>query len=331
MAIRSFKQFITETENSYAIAQSGVDSKSLHNKATLDLVNSRLSLATATPFITPYMGLGAVSKMLAYASIIIPQYVFMDKEAGELVFQVSHFGTPVGPDIHQNWGKPGDGTGLFVYFCYEMRTDGYYEIFALVVNQEDLDGLLETGMDKNDSADDESADDDESESLAESDEEALDELSKKTLGSYVKKAVTSTQHHTNDFADAYADKKWDKANGHYRKMDQREKGVSKAVDKLTSESLEERMVSSLEEAENFHPDIRKNWGYHDGRADRTAKKRPMWSPQHHTDKPHPFDKPYGEGYWKGYHGEPHSGSKYSPHTGKPVKESVDSKKTILRT
>ena len=65
------------------------------------------------------------------------------------------------------------------------------------------------------------------------------------------------------------------------------------------------------------PDIRRNWGYHAGLAVRAngSKHEPWVRPGQSSG--HPFDKPYGEGYWAAYWGLP-SPSKYDPFTGRKV-------------
>jgi len=56
---------------------------------------------------------------------------------------------------------------------------------------------------------------------------------------------------------------------------------------------------------NFPSAIRRNWGYWDGQADRAAgRPGPAWAKSHQFRPKHPFDKPYGEGYWIGFYNEP---------------------------
>jgi len=66
-------------------------------------------------------------------------------------------------------------------------------------------------------------------------EETLDELSKKTLGSYIKKADTSRAFNAGRAADAGYNDKGDRL---YKKSEKRGAGVRKAVDKLTKENVE---------------------------------------------------------------------------------------------
>lgn len=144
MKVFSFKQFLEE-EDTKAIVQTGVNSKSLDNNVTKEMLNAQLAKTTGHPFITPYIALGAIARVLAYANIILPQYVFLDKKDGEVVFDATQFGKMAGVNLD---GSPANNdTEYFVYFSYSMNDDGYYDCFAILVDQEELDGIL-TGDDE---------------------------------------------------------------------------------------------------------------------------------------------------------------------------------------
>ena len=54
----------------------------------------------------------------------------------------------------------------------------------------------------------------------------------------------------------------------------------------------------------FDNTMRHNWGYEDGQAHRArGKSGPCWARCFQHRPPHPFDKHYGIGYWKGFYGE----------------------------
>jgi hypothetical protein len=76
--------------------------------------------------------------------------------------------------------------------------------------------------------------------LAESVEQ-LDELSKKTLGSYIKNAALDSQDHAADLGAQIP--------GSFKKMNNRNKGIAKAVNKLTKEEHEvlESLLAKLED------------------------------------------------------------------------------------
>ena len=77
--------------------------------------------------------------------------------------------------------------------------------------------------------------------------EELEELDKKTLGSYVKKASGKLASHGINMMGSL--EKNDIANSAYhgRKIDTRQKGISRAVDKLTKEEFEENLLNTLDE------------------------------------------------------------------------------------
>jgi hypothetical protein len=54
----------------------------------------------------------------------------------------------------------------------------------------------------------------------------------------------------------------------------------------------------------FSPAIRRNWGYWDGVSARERGRLPLWAPRCSGGR-HPFDKPYGEGFWLGWDSEAH--------------------------
>jgi hypothetical protein len=76
--------------------------------------------------------------------------------------------------------------------------------------------------------------------------EQLDELSKATLGSYVKKASDDMMSKSGEAGYKLASKEGDSGNSDYRKAYYRKKGINKAVDKLAREEVEE-----LDEAAPF--------------------------------------------------------------------------------
>lgn len=86
---------------------------------------------------------------------------------------------------------------------------------------------------------------------AELDEEQLDELSKDTLKSYVKKAsggLKSTSRHAFDAGRAQASGDEDQADKSFKKVEKRVKGISSAVDRLTKEEVEQLVVTTVESA-----------------------------------------------------------------------------------
>lgn len=67
----------------------------------------------------------------------------------------------------------------------------------------------------------------------EAEEVQIDELSKKTLGSYIKKSTRSVVDHSVDATNADRQGEYDTADANYKKISNRIKGVNKAADKLS--------------------------------------------------------------------------------------------------
>lgn len=145
MKVSSFKQFLEE-EDSKAIVQTGLNSKGIDNSLTKETINSQLAKTTNHSFITPYIALGAIARVLAYANIILPQYVFLDKKEGEIVFDATQFGKVAGVNLD---GSPADhDTEYFIYFSYAINDDGYFDCFAVLADQDELDEILGTNDDE---------------------------------------------------------------------------------------------------------------------------------------------------------------------------------------
>lgn len=88
---------------------------------------------------------------------------------------------------------------------------------------------------------------DEMEGLINEGKELLGELSKKTLGSYVKKAASSEFRTGLDFKNAKNDDDWKKGIAIKKRSEKRNKGIEMAVDKLSKEDIE--FANSLDEYE----------------------------------------------------------------------------------
>ncbi len=73
-------------------------------------------------------------------------------------------------------------------------------------------------------------------------------------------------------------------------------------------------MASRKTKDQFSPEIRRNWGFWDGRSDAEKGRTALWMNGrcHIHRAAHPLSKPYGEGYWAGYYGEAH------PNTGEVV-------------
>lgn len=146
MKMIKFKEYIKEMVTAGTIGkylmQAGINSKGLENPLTRQTLNAQLSKTTSHDFITPYIALGAISRVLAYANIILPQYVFLNKEGGETVFDVNQFGRMDGVNLDGSKVVNEFKEPYYIYFTYDMNEEGYYDVFAAIVNSEELKRLM---------------------------------------------------------------------------------------------------------------------------------------------------------------------------------------------
>jgi len=144
MKVSSFKKFLEE-EDSKAIVQTGINSKSIDNSVTKEIINSRLANVTSNSFLTPYIALGSIARILAYVNIVVPQYTFLDREEGEVVFDATQVGQIAGVNLD---GSPArTEADHFIYFSYSMNDDGYYDCFAALVDSDELERIMDMGGD----------------------------------------------------------------------------------------------------------------------------------------------------------------------------------------
>lgn len=219
MKMIKFKDYLREMVTAGSIGkylmQAGINSKGLENPLTRQTLNAQLSKTTSHPFITPYIALGAIGRVLAYANIILPQYVFLNKEGGEKVFDVNQFGRMDGVNLDGSKVVNEFKEPYYVYFSYDMDEDGYYDVFAAIVNSEELGRLM--------AVPDEAAED--------VNEEAINEISTKLAKSYEKGATKSIQK-------AYG-------SGDRKTIDKRAQGIYLARGKMAGV----RQVDTTEEVE----------------------------------------------------------------------------------
>lgn len=184
MKTLSLREFM-EANPSYAIKRTGIDSKALDNRATVDMINNALDRETAEPFLTPYMALGVVSKILAYAAIVVPQTQFLSNDSDVVIFDATHFGKIDGYATEEE-----DQPDYYVYFEYILNDVGTYTVFAQLVDLEDLEEL--TGEDL-DGDDEEGESEEHKEAVLGVTEETIEEISKEKLEKY-KDAATDDMH-----------------------------------------------------------------------------------------------------------------------------------------
>lgn len=104
-------------------------------------INAQLEYITARQFLTPYVGLEAVRKILAYQNLFIPNTVFLDRTSGYDIFDADQFGEKVGMN---NDGEvvTAPSSPFKIYFEWKINADGEYDVFCSIVTEDELEELL---------------------------------------------------------------------------------------------------------------------------------------------------------------------------------------------
>lgn len=114
---------------------------SVDNDAVIDTINSYLSRVTSKSYITPYIAMENVRKVLTYYKIFIPQNVFLEDDEGHEVFEVNQFGDKFGID-NEGVVKEKHSDDLFIYFEWSMNENGLFDTFCEIVDEEELDEIM---------------------------------------------------------------------------------------------------------------------------------------------------------------------------------------------
>ena len=164
--MKSFKQYLKEETMPYAATASG--SININDPAVLDGLNALIAGVTNKKFVTPYIAFERVQKALANFLIFPPRPSFLQGNSGSYIQPISQFGDKLGVKDDGNFVKdgevlkdkthgphtPGEETGVIsepntevekeytLFFEYRQSDCGMYNIFAEIVNQEDLDDIL---------------------------------------------------------------------------------------------------------------------------------------------------------------------------------------------
>lgn len=138
----------------------------IHDKAVRDNINTFLNGALGQSFLTPYIALERVRKVLANFHIHIPGIQFLEGDHNVEVFPVNQFGDVKGMrntgEVVTRVAQP-----YYIFFEYKMNDKGLFAIFSQVVDEDDLKELMD---DATDDMDDDDSCDDRSEKLEESSE-----------------------------------------------------------------------------------------------------------------------------------------------------------------
>lgn len=112
----------------------------VNDPTTVVNINSLLLGALKQEFITPYIALEKVRKVLAMFAIHIEGTSdIFNAEEGDKTFAVMQFGKIVDMTPNAQAVEPPDA---FIYFAWELNDNGAYDIWCQLVDSEELDELL---------------------------------------------------------------------------------------------------------------------------------------------------------------------------------------------
>lgn len=114
---------------------------SINDPTVVDALNANLDASTSSSFRTPYNALEEVRKVLAYYKIFLPKSIFLDQNHGNDVFEISQFGEKMGMNNDGEVVAASDSS-LFLYFEWSMDEKGMYDVFASIVNSEELEEIM---------------------------------------------------------------------------------------------------------------------------------------------------------------------------------------------
>lgn len=138
--MKRFKQFINEETNPTALTKQGVID--IRDSAVRDNVNALLNAVTSGKFVTPYIALERVGKVLANFHIFLPKYSFMEGDSGMATFEVNQFGLKMGMTDDGRVVTADDEDKYSIFFEYRMSDSGMFNVFCELVDEEELDDLL---------------------------------------------------------------------------------------------------------------------------------------------------------------------------------------------
>jgi hypothetical protein len=137
--MKKFKEYLSEEVVPQALSDKGFIG--IEDESVRDNINSLLNGVTTRPVVTPYISLERVRKVLSYYHIYLPAHQFMQGDCGNKVFNISQFG--------EKFGMTNDGEVITksdspysLYFEYQMNDSGLYDIYAEVVDDDELEEIM---------------------------------------------------------------------------------------------------------------------------------------------------------------------------------------------
>jgi hypothetical protein len=134
------KDFISE--DIMPCDQAKMGAVDIRDEEVRDNINSLLMRVTTRKFLTPYIALERVSKILASFHVHVPRQNFLEGDTGAIVIPANQFG--------EKYGMKDDGSVVTatdlpynIFFEWEASDCGMYDIFCQIIDEKELDEILE--------------------------------------------------------------------------------------------------------------------------------------------------------------------------------------------
>jgi hypothetical protein len=145
-----FHDFVVEELN-FPVITLDKEKVDLDKESTRNEINRNLSSELVTNFINPYAGWLKVGKVLTLYNITLPKVIFKNDIEGEEVVAITQFGA----DLSGKESAPQlpYEEEYYLYYSYEVVESGLYEAYAIIVNGDELENMLEADDEDDDDID----------------------------------------------------------------------------------------------------------------------------------------------------------------------------------
>jgi hypothetical protein len=147
-----FGEFLAEGGYHVPVVSLSKDRVDLEKEETRNEINRNFAAELSQQFMNPYGGWKKISRVLEMYGVFLPKVMFSDEVDGEEVVAISQFGNKFGADLDgtvSSFGNP-DDSEYYLYYSYGIGADGFYECYAVIVDEEELNDILESDSDIDD-------------------------------------------------------------------------------------------------------------------------------------------------------------------------------------
>lgn len=152
-----FREFIVENMGAISMASIEKEKVDLNKESTRTELNRTLHLQLdSDQFVNPYNAWTKVQKTLSMYGINLPTVFFDDELEGEEIVAIHQFGHKFGAELNGNITafQETSEPEYFLYFNFGIGDSGFYEAYATVVDEQELNSMLDKDEENIDAEDD---------------------------------------------------------------------------------------------------------------------------------------------------------------------------------